>query len=115
MYRIGLDDRDLALDYLHNIYNTIMLKDVIAREQIRNVPFLENLIYFVSDNIGKLISASSISKYMKSQNVEVTATVVLNYLSYFCNAFIIDKVSRYDIHGKRLWSQMKNIILRIWG
>ncbi len=102
LYRIGLDDRDLALDYLHNIYNTIMLKDVIAREQIRNVPFLENLIYFVSDNIGKLISASSISKYMKSQNVEVTATVVLNYLSYFCNAFIIDKVSRYDIHGKRL-------------
>lgn len=102
LYRIGLDDRDLALDYLHNIYNTIILKDVIAREQIRNVPFLENLIYFVSDNIGKLISASSISKYMKSQNVEVTTTVVLNYLHYFCNAFIINKVSRYDIHGKRL-------------
>lgn len=103
LYRIGLEDKDLALDYLHNIYNTIILKDVIAREQIRNVPFLENLISFVSDNIGKLISATSISKYMKSQSVDVTATIILNYLNYFCNAFIIDKVPRYDIHGKRIF------------
>lgn len=103
LYRIGIENQDLALDYLHNIYNTIILKDVISREQIRNVPFLENLISFVSDNIGKLISASSISKYMKSQQVEVTATVIMNYLSYFCNAFIVNKVPRYDIHGKRLF------------
>lgn len=102
LYRIGIENQDLALDYLHNIYNTIILKDVISREQIRNVPFLENLIAFVSDNIGKLISASSISKYMKSQQVEVTATVIMNYLYYFCNAFIVNKVPRYDIHGKRL-------------
>jgi len=103
LYRIGIENKDLAQDYLHNIYNTIILKDVISREQIRNVPFLENLISFVSDNIGKLISASSISKYMKAQQVEVTATVILNYLTYFCNAFIINKVPRYDIHGKRLF------------
>lgn len=102
LYRIGIENQDLALDYLHNIYNTIILKDVISREQIRNVPFLENLISFVSDNVGKLISSSSISKYMKSQQSEVTATVILNYLSYFCNAFIISKVPRYDIQGKRL-------------
>lgn len=102
LYRIGIENQDLAQDYLHNIYNTIILKDVIAREQIRNVPFLENLISFISDSTGKIISASSISKYMKTQQIEVTATVILNYLAYFCNAFIINKVPRYDIHGKRL-------------
>lgn len=102
LYRIGIENQDLAQDYLHNIYNTIILKDVIAREQIRNVPFLENLISFISDSTGKIISASSISKYMKTQQIEVTTTVILNYLAYFCNAFIINKVPRYDIHGKRL-------------
>ncbi len=102
LYRIGIENQDLAQDYLHNIYNTIVLKDVIAREQIRNVPFLENLISFISDSAGKIISASSISKYMKTQQIEVTTTVILNYLAYFCNAFIINKVPRYDIHGKRL-------------
>lgn len=102
LYRIGIENQDLAQDYLHNIYNTIILKDVIAREQIRNVPFLENLISFISDSTGKIISASSIGKYMKTQQIEVTTTVILNYLAYFCNAFIINKVPRYDIHGKRL-------------
>lgn len=102
LYRIGIENQDLAQDYLHNIYNTIILKDVIAREQIRNVPFLENLISFISDSTGKIISASSINKYMKTQQIEVTTTVILNYLAYFCNAFIINKVPRYDIHGKRL-------------
>ena len=102
LYRIGIENQDLAQDYLHNIYNTIILKDVIAREQIRNVPFLENLISFISDSTGKIISASSISTYMKTQQIEVTTTVILNYLAYFCNAFIINKVPRYDIHGKRL-------------
>lgn len=99
---IGLDNVELVMDYLHTIYNTIVLRDVIARESIRNVPFLENLIRFVSDNIGKMISASSISKYMKSQQVDVSANMILTYLDYFCNAFIINKVPRYDIHGKRL-------------
>lgn len=102
LYRIGIENQDLAQDYLHNIYNTIILKDVIAREQIRNVPFLENLISFISDSTGKIISASSISKYMKAQQIEVTTTVILNYLAYFCNAFIINKVPRYDMHRKRL-------------
>ncbi len=100
---IGLEHPELALDYLQNIYNTIVLKDVITREQIRNVTFLKNLISFISDNVGKLVSASAISKYMKSQKVDVTTTVILNYLTYFCNAFIINKVPRYDIHGKKLF------------
>lgn len=102
LHRLGLENNDLIIDYLRNISNTIILKDVVAREQIRNISSLQNLIAFIADNIGKLVSASSISKYMKTQQMDVTTTVVLNYLSFFCNAFIINKIPRYDIHGKRL-------------
>lgn len=101
--RIGLGEKDLVNDYLQNVYNTIILKDVVEREDIRNLPLLKNLVRFVSDNIGKPISATSIAKYLKSQQVDSSAKVILNYLDYLCNAYIIHRVSRYDIHGKRLF------------
>ena len=62
--KIGLEEDD-AREYQIDIYHTVLLKDVIMRNQIRNVPFLENLVRFLADNIGKLISANSIAKYMK--------------------------------------------------
>lgn len=101
--RIGLDEKDLVNDYLQSVYNTIILKDIVEREEIRNLPLLKNLVRFVSDNIGKPISATSIVKYLKSQQVDSSTKVILNYLDYLCNAFIIHRVSRYDIHGKRLF------------
>lgn len=100
---LGIDNKEIIEDYLKNIYNTILLKDIISREKIRNIPFLTNLCQFMSDNIGKLISATSISNYMKSQRTDVSSNVVISYMSYFCNAFVMDKVSRYDIHGKKLF------------
>ena len=100
--RIGLDDDD-AREYQMDIYHTVLLKDVIMRNQIRNVPFLENLVRFVADNTGKLISANSIAKYMKSQGESITSNVIINYLSFLCEAYILHKVSRFDIHGKRIF------------
>lgn len=100
--RIGLDDDD-ACEYQMDIYHTVLLKDVIMRNQIRNVPFLENLVRFVADNTGKLISANSIAKYMKSQGESITSNVIINYLSFLCEAYILHKVSRFDIHGKRIF------------
>lgn len=101
--RIGLDEKDLVNDYLQSVYNTIILKDVIEREDIRNISLLKNLVRFVSDNIGKPFSATSIVKYLKSQKVDSSTKVILSYLDYLCNAFIIHRVNRYDIHGKRLF------------
>lgn len=101
--RIGLDERDLVSDYLQSVYNTIILKDVVEREDIRNVSLLKNLVRFVSDNIGKPFSATSIVKYLKSQQVDSSTKVIISYLDYLCNAFIIHRVNRYDIHGKRLF------------
>lgn len=100
--RIGLDEDD-AREYQMDICHTVLLKDVIMRNKIRNVPFLENLVRFLADNTGKLISANSIAKYMKSQGESITSAVIINYISYLCEAYILHKVSRYDIHGKRIF------------
>ena len=100
--RIGLDEDD-AREYQTDIYHTVLLKDVIMRNQIRNVPFLENLVRFLADNTGKLISANSIAKYMKSQGESITSAVIINYISFLCEAYILHKVNRYDIHGKRIF------------
>lgn len=100
--KIGLEEDD-AREYQTDIYHTVLLKDVIMRNQIRNVPFLENLVRFLADNIGKLISANSIAKYMKSQGESITSTLIINYISFLCQAYILHKVNRYDIHGKRIF------------
>ncbi len=100
--RIGLED-DEAREYLKDIYHTVLLKDVIMRNEIRNVPFLENLVFFLADNTGKPISASNISKYMRGQGQTISPQAIINYVSYLCDAFVTQKVSRYDIHGKRLF------------
>lgn len=99
--KIGLEED--AREYQIDIYHTVLLKDVIMRNQIRNVPFLENLVRFLADNTGKLISANSIAKYMKSQGESITSTAIINYISFLCEAYILHKVNRYDIHGKRIF------------
>ena len=102
LYRLGLENVDMVWEYIQNIYNTIVLKDVIERENIRNVTLFENLLSFVSDNVGQLVSGTSSSKYLKANKIELTLTSVLNYLKAAGNAYIINKVMRYDIHGKKL-------------
>lgn len=98
------DDAQLR-DYLQGVYNTVMMKDVLTREKIRNVVFIENLAHFVADNIGKLISSRSISQYMKSQGEKISDPLTISYLRYLCNSLLIREADRYDIHGKKLLEQ----------
>lgn len=100
--RIGLDEDD-AREYQKDIYHTVLLKDVILRNKIRNVVFLENLTLFLADNIGKIISANSIARYMKSQGQSITPATIMEYTKYLAEAYILHKVNRFDIHGKRLF------------
>lgn len=97
---LGLDE-NLAIEYLRNIYSTILLKDIVARENIRNVEFLERLSTYLADNVGSLFSALSIHKFLKSQQTEMSVTAIQSYMRSMCNAFIINKIQRYDIQGKR--------------
>ena len=98
----GLDNPETINDYLQGVYNTILVKDIIRRKKIRNVPFLENLIRFIAENIGKPMSATSIQNYMTSNESEVSKNLILKYMKAITEACLAAAVSRYNIHGKKL-------------
>lgn len=100
--KIGLDEQD-AREYQQDIYSAVLLKDVVKRNNIRNVAFLENLVQFLADNTGKIISANSIAKYMRSQGGNITSAAIVNYAKFLCHSYMIHKVNRYDIHGRKLF------------
>jgi hypothetical protein len=107
--KVGLDNEEQVWAYLTSVFNTIMLKDIIERHDIRNIPFLNNLLAFYADTTGKLTSANSISRYMRSQEENVSPNLVLLYRGFYAESFLIDTVSRYDIHGKKLFESNEKV------
>ena len=107
--KVGLGSDEQVWAYLTSVFNTIMLKDIIERHDIRNIPFLNNLIAFYADTTGKLTSANSISKYMKSQEENVSSNLILLYRGFYAEAYLIDVVPRYDIHGKKLFESNEKV------
>lgn len=95
--------KDVVFEYLKNVNSTILLKDVVARQNIRNVSFLENLIAFLADNTGNILSALNISKYLKSQKLNIPVQTVINYLSALNNAYYVHKVSRANVKGLKIF------------
>lgn len=96
--RLELSD-EVAFEYLKNVYSTILLKDVVSREKIRNVDFLETLSDYLADNVGSLFSATNIHKFLKSQRIDISVNVIINYLKALQNAYVINKVQRMDVKG----------------
>ena len=107
--KVGLSSDEQVWAYLTSVFNTIMLKDIIERHDIRNIPFLNNLIAFYADTTGKLTSANSISKYMKSQEENVSSNLILLYRGFYAEAYLIDVVPRFDIHGKKLFESNEKV------
>jgi len=103
-YLVNLElDDNIVYEYLKNIHNSIVLKDVVARYQIRNVFLLENLLLFLADNLGSLLSAKRISDFLKSQRIDVLPKIILNYLHFLTNAFYIYKVPRMSVSGRKIF------------
>lgn len=102
LIQTGLDDEDLVWDYIKGVYHTVVLKDIVERHSIRNIAFLNVLLRYFSDTVGKLTSLNNISRYMKSQGQDTAVKSVSAYLSYFRDAYLLASVGRYDVHGKRL-------------
>lgn len=103
-YLVNLPLRDEVVDeYLKSVYSTIVFRDVVGRYNLRNTEFLENLIRFLSENIGNLFSAKNISDYLKSQHTTVSVNQIQTYTGYLANAFLLHRVERYDLVGKRIF------------
>ncbi|HCJ11650.1 MAG: hypothetical protein A2Y14_01540 [Verrucomicrobia bacterium GWF2_51_19] len=88
--------------YMASLYDTILLKDIIARFEVRNVGLFTKISHYLFDNVGNIFSAKSITDYLKAQRIKVGLDTIHNYLEYLCGAFVFYKVPRYDIKGKRL-------------
>lgn len=89
-------------DYLEGVYHTILIKDIVRREKVRNVTQLENITRFVADNIGKPTSITNIARYMTSRGEKTSEETISNYLRYLKDAFLAIPIDRFDIHGKML-------------
>jgi predicted AAA+ superfamily ATPase len=101
----GLDasHEALAFEYLKNLYESILLRDVVARENIRNIRFLENLAAYLADNTGSLFSANNISKYLKNQKINIPVQTVITYLRALESSFLVHKVERADVTGLKIF------------
>jgi predicted AAA+ superfamily ATPase len=94
---------EVVYEYLHNIVNTIILKDVVERYRVRNVAILRNLILFLADNTGSIISAKRISEYLKSQRIDISVRVVIEYLLHLSDVMLVVPVKRRDITGRKIF------------
>ncbi len=94
-------DEEIIYSYLKSIYNTILLKDIVARYNIRDIDFLERLVEYLSDNLASYVSSKKISDFLKSQRVSLSVNTVMNYLKYLTHSYFINKVQRIDIVGKK--------------
>jgi hypothetical protein len=99
---LSLDDA-VVFDYLRNVIDAILLKDIVSRYDIRNVSFLQRLTRFVADNVGSLVTARKISAYLKSQHINISHNLVIDYLAYLSNALLILPARRFDIVGKKIF------------
>ena len=108
-------DKSNIYQYLSDIYSSILLKDVVAKNNIRDVELLERIILYVFDNIGNTFSAKNVSDFLKSQGRKLSRETVYNYLKALESAYIISSVQRYDVKGKALLETMEKFYLTDLG
>jgi predicted AAA+ superfamily ATPase len=101
IHRMEYDD-EVIEQYVSAIYNTILLKDVVARNGLRDIALLERIAHFTADNCGNITSSKKIADYLKSQKMKGSVDTVQSYLSMLSSAFIFHKLNRFDLKGKRL-------------
>lgn len=95
-------DENRIMQYLMDIYNSVLLKDVIARNNIRDTALLEGIVKYIMDNVGNIFSAKTICDFLKNQGRKLSTETVYNYLRALESAFLIHKVQRFDIKGKKI-------------
>jgi len=88
--------------YLTDLFNSVQLKDVVMRNNVRDVDLLERILSYVMTNVGATFSASSLSRFFKSEHRSVAPETVLNYIKYCCDAYLFYQVKRQDLQGKQI-------------
>lgn len=106
-YAVQLSEEELRRDYLMGIYNTVLLKDIVERKRISDIPLLEGIIRFLADNIGNVVSVKKISDSLTSDGRKTTAVTVDSYIQGLKDAFILYEAGRYDIKGRQFLKSLE--------
>lgn len=106
-YAIQIKDDDIRKDYLMGIYNTILLKDIVARNKVQDITLLESVVKFLFENIGNIVSPKKIADTLVSYGRKTTSSTVENYIEALKSSFILYKAGRYDIKGKQLLKSLE--------
>jgi predicted AAA+ superfamily ATPase len=101
--------------YLTDVYDSIILRDIVQRSGIRDFNLLDNIIWFLMDNTGGIFSANTVSKYLKSQSRSISAESLYNYIGYIVNSLMFSKVHRYDIKGKNVFATLEKYYIADLG
>lgn len=101
--------------YLKDLYNSVILKDIVERNKIKDINLLNRVIQFLMENIGGIISSNSIVGYLKNEKIQTTPDTILNYVEYINNSLIMNKVNRYDIRGKSVMATLEKYYLTDLG
>lgn len=95
-------DDAASRQYLRDLFNSVELKDIVKRGNIRDVDMLERIVAYITSNIGTTFSATSISKYLKNEGRSISPETVLNYIRACMDAFLFYQVKRQDLQGKKI-------------
>lgn len=114
LYQFPIDDRS-AMQYLNDIYDSIILKDIATRNKVRDIELLKRMIQFFIANIGNTFSASNISKYLKSELRSVSTETIYNYIEYCKTACFLHLVQREDLLGKKILQFQEKIYIADHG
>ena len=114
LYQFPIDEKS-AMQYLNDIYDSIILKDIATRNKIRNIELLKRIIQFFIANIGNTFSASNITKYLKSEMRSVSTETIYNYIDYCKTACFLHMVPREDVIGKKLLQFQEKIYITDHG
>ena len=94
---------EIISHFIESVKDSILLKDIVQRYSVRNVSFLKNLLFFLADNTGSLVSSKRISDYLKSQQIQVNVQTVMDYLEFLDSSFMVQKVRRFEIGGRKIF------------
>lgn len=110
-YAAQLGDDDIRRDYLSGIYNTVLLKDIVARKKVQDVTLLESVIRFLFDNIGNIVSSKKIADSLISYGRKTTSATIENYINALMESFVLYKTNRYDVKGKQYLKSLEKYYL----
>ena len=100
--RFSFKEDITKLNYISDVYDSIVLKDVVERLGVKDITLFNKVWQYILETEGREFSATNVLKYLKNEYREVSAETLYNYIEALCSTFIINKVYRYDIHGKSI-------------